>query len=122
MPRPVVTANEWIRYEKHRKANVKSWDNSDATRWTQDGPSQYNPHFYHTDQEILTVEMDCVNSGTPIDTSDPNPHEFYMYLDGPPVGACSGEKTNYVFAEHNHQGFHGRPISDKALRNKGVVI
>lgn len=39
------------------------------------------------------------------------------------VGVCSGEETQYIFAEWRSDGLvHGRPISVKRLREMGVSV
>lgn len=114
-----VNDPQWERIGKHRLANCRLWNNGKARAISAKprGPSQYYPYVYSTDEAIKAIEMRCYKHGTPM------PHGFAKYLHvGHVVGVCMGHETEYVFAECCSGFVHGRPISDVALRIKGVVI
>jgi hypothetical protein len=123
MCRPTWTKN-WQtkpKIKKHRKANVRTWNSSNATRWSEqyESQAQYNPLLYKSDASVKSIELRCVDHGTPIHRS---PVKWTFYLkENNIVGVCCGERTNFVFAEWHSTGIvHGRPISRKALRLLGV--
>lgn len=85
------------------------------------GVSQYEPIRYGADQEVENLEMECVKHGILIKDLG-HKKTFYRKMDHV-VGACSGDTTCYVFAEITSGFVHGRPISEKALKqNYGVVL
>jgi len=113
----------WQNRPKHRKATCRTWDNDDAKRWTadEDGEAQYNPYLFPDDASVQEIELRCIETGEPIKTTG-RKRTFYLNC-FQTVGVCSGEHTEYVFAEWLEAGeYHGRPISITALRNKGVRV
>jgi hypothetical protein len=69
------------------------------------------------------MEMDCVEAareedrGTPI--SDRCHKRTYYRKMGKVIGACSGEKTEYIYVEYHNTGpVHGRPMCKKLLEEK----
>jgi hypothetical protein len=80
-------------------------------------PSQYNPHRYGSDPAVRQLELKCFRKGILIEPRGAR----YMHL-GHIVGVCSGEETEYVFAECSSGFVHGRPISTIALKKMGVAV
>jgi hypothetical protein len=114
---------KWEYYEKHRKVTTRLWDNGEALAISRQDESeaQYNPHLFQSDAEVSAIEIKCVAEGIPI-KQRPNKWTFYLKLDCI-VGVCCGEETEYVYAEWRQDGgIHGRPISEKALREKKVRL
>jgi hypothetical protein len=113
----------WYRYGKHRQSTTAQFQASHARKWSgqHGGSSQYDPVRYGTDQSIEQLEMDCVEQGIRID-GDVNVRRFYRHM-GHVVGVCSGEFTEYVYAEWCVSGeIHGRPVSEKKLAKYGVTL
>lgn len=110
----------WRRLKKHREVTKKHWDASDARKWSKGGHAQYNPHHYHTDQQIEAIERLCLATGIPLVDAG-NFVSCYLHLPGQIVGACSGEFTEYVYAEMYNGQYHGYPISPQLLRKRHGV-
>jgi hypothetical protein len=106
---------------KHRKADYRKWIRDDVRWRTVNGDSQYDPHLTRAEQEQL--EMLCIDEGEAyVDVGDVQ--KFYMDV-GRTIGACSGELTQYIFAQWDRgKGglVHGRPISIRRLREMQVSI
>jgi hypothetical protein len=68
------------------------------------------------------MEFQCIDEGE-VYIDHAKIKKFYMKRNGI-VGACSGQLTEYVFAEwHAADGsVHGRPISISRLREMGVDL
>ncbi len=101
---------------------MRQWNSQEAHQRTAapDAASQYNPHFFGTDEAVQELEMKCVEKGMLISESV-HRRTYYMKVDEI-VGVCRGEETNFVFAEETSGNVHGRPISKAALREMGVVV
>lgn len=117
----------WEARKKHRKSTVREWDSGETVKWTKEkgDHSQYNPHLLASDADVRDLEIRCVNEGVAILGQSNKIRCFYMKRDDlGTVGACMGEYTDYVYAEWHMSGgaIHGRPISKKALRLKGIKI
>jgi len=82
------------------------------------GRAFYNPYVYGSDELINELEMRCWEEGILIERTG----KKYMHVVGQIVGVCSGEVTEYVFAECASGFVHGRPISTTALKGMGVDI
>ena len=119
----VARADGWVRYTHHRQAAIAEWDAGLTLKRTAEPEedSQYNPHLFGTDQAVMRIELLCVETGTQIRDSG-NRETKYLRLPGVIVGVCSGEYTEYVFAECTSGFYHGRPISAAALRRLGVEV
>lgn len=47
----------------------------------------------------------------------------YLHVPGTIIGACKGMDTEYVYAECTMSlHYHGRPVSEIALRKMGIII
>jgi hypothetical protein len=117
-PRP----DGWLKYTHHRLAEIQSWDSRETHAKTR-GPgadSQYNPHLFQTDEQVRAIEERCILEGIVI-RETANKVKKYLQVRGVIIGACSGMDTDCVFAECTSGFYHGRPISDIALRKMGVV-
>jgi hypothetical protein len=116
---------KWERYLVHRQAKPEEWDNRTTHKRTKGkrADSQYNPHLFSTDESIRELETKCMREGTQIESSTDKILKKYMRVPGITVGACRGMDTEYVFARATMDGsYHGRPISEIALREMGVNI
>lgn len=115
----------WRRLRKHTDVNRTIWDASEARRRSgqPDGAALYNPYLYHSNPQIETLERRCIETGIVISDTG-NFASCYLLVAGGPVGACSGEFTNYVYAEMYGGTYHGYPISPsllkKRLRQRGL--
>lgn len=113
---------QWNRnaHQKHRKANVTMWNRSVTTAMTgePEEPSQFNP--YLSDPEIEKLEVACVTGGG-VAIKDRCHKRTYWMKTGQEIGACTGQKTRYIFVEYLNSGtLHGWPVSWEILRKKGV--
>lgn len=98
-PMPDIPATiTWLSLEKHRKVNKKRWDNGQALAMSKNKASQYNPHLYFTDEEVKALETLCLSTGTVI-YENADFRSCYLRIPGVEVGVCSGEITEYVYAE-----------------------
>lgn len=114
---------QWEYRPKHREAKAADWIAKDTLKWTipKGAPSQYNPLIYTSNADVEQAELDCVDNGVCLKFTK-NVRKFYRKLDHV-VGACSGEETNYIYAEWHMSGaIHGRPISEKLLKQYGVKL
>lgn len=123
---PGPAPQRWVRYSHHRGATVDEWDRGITVRQTQKiggrtQDSKYNPHFFHTDEQIQAIELRCITDGVVIRDSGHRVTK-YLHIRGVIVGACCGVETEYIFAECTSGDYHGRPISIEALRDLGVNI
>lgn len=117
---PEPRQDGWLRYTHHRRATIEEWDAGITRRSTVGGDSQYNPHIYNNDAAISELELRCVVEGTVIRETH-NKRTAYMKLTDV-VGACSGEDTNYCFAECTSGFYHGRPICERELKRLGATL
>jgi len=121
VPRPHLQPRRWEVLRKHRKADLRKWYRDDVCWRTVDGDSQYDPHL--TIDEQRNLEFLCIDEGE-VYTDVGEVQKFYMNV-GRIIGACSGELTQYIFAQWDGgKGglIHGRPISVKRLRQMQVAI
>lgn len=110
---------QWQRVVKHRQANAAKWASSQARTWSEGpyGAAQYDPGRYGTDPAVEELELGCVEHGKLL--SDTGKRRTYYRKMDHTVGVCSGEPTEYVFAEWLMSGeIHGRPISKSLLQTK----
>ena len=115
---------QWVAYVKHRRATGKSWLSGKVLSLSNDGPSQYNPMVFNTDQAVRELELACIEHGTLIKEVPDLKRTYYMKdQQNRVIGACSGQYTAFVFAEWHRVGYiHGRPISRTALEKLGVTL
>jgi len=83
------------------------------------------PNMTHTNtaqmRRVKIAETNCVEKGILIEQTE-NVRTYYKKLDHT-VGVCSGEFTDYIYAEwHDGGPVHGRPISVKALEIMQVKL
>jgi hypothetical protein len=107
--------------QKHRKSNKRTWDRSMTRAMTaeRDETSQFDP--YLTDQEIATMELDCIQGQGHLISDRCHKKTYYRKMDRT-IGASAGESTPYIFVEYVNSGLvHGWPITWEQLRKKGVV-
>lgn len=117
-------------YERnHLNITTRDWERSIARAWTgtKNAKAKYNPNFSRA--QIEKLELDCArgNAGQPIKTTA-NIKTFYRHIgdhvQGRPIGASSGEDTEYIFVIRQRDGsVHGYPITKAELRSKkGVAL
>ena len=109
----------WQYYPRHRHATREDWDNKIPHKRSAErgGLSKYNPYLFGSDEEVSELEMRCHRTGVLIEFREAH----YLYV-GLVVGVCSGDETEYVFAECSSGFVHGRPISITALKKMGVEV
>jgi hypothetical protein len=110
----------WLDYTHHRRATIQEWDSGVTLTKTKNGDSQYNPHFYSTDEQIRELELHCVMEGAII-RETANKRTAFMKLNHI-VGACSGFETRYAFAECTSGFYHGRPMCEEKLKQLGATL
>jgi hypothetical protein len=116
---PPAARENWVYYEKHRLATVAQWGAGTTLSDSIAGNAQYNPNLVGSDAAVEAVEWACISTGIVI-RETANKVTKYLHLPGIAVGACSGEYTEYVFAEATSGFFHGRPICMRELRRLGA--
>jgi len=115
----------WVYLPRHREAKAEDWAASNTVLWTglPNAQAQYDPNLYGRNAQRAAqeqLELDCVNLGIIIKNTGKK-IKFYRKMDHI-VGACSGERTCYVYAEWLMSGeIHGRPASEKWLRQTQKV-
>ena len=122
MPRPELQPRRWDFLPKHRKVRSQAkWDSGEALARTINEPSQYLADITLAMQQAL--EMHCIDEGVMF--RDHGEVKRFYLKSGRIVGACSGELTEYVYAEWDSGSgglVHGRPISIRRLREMQVSI
>lgn len=118
MPRDCEKNPEWMFVPKHR-TTMADWDNEypHEASAKPHGRSFYDPYAYGTDELVKELELLVWQDGILIE------RRKAKYMDrGQTIGVCSGELTNYAFAECVSGFVHGRPISPAALKRMGVNV
>ena len=110
-------------YQKHWKSTKRDWERDEVLAWTagRKGEAQYSKLVFADQREVQALELLCINHGTEITPGGGGVRKFYMKCDKV-IGACSGVLTEYIFAQCDSKGYHGRPISPAALAAFGVQI
>lgn len=88
------------------------------------GDSKHEVAYYHPDQSSAEtrkeLEMGCVRLGIQFEQGHRAKRCYYRKM-GVIVGASDGQETDYIYAEHAMSGqVHGRPITERELRKRGV--
>ena len=113
--------------QNHLNVTTRDWERSVARTWTRakNAKAKYNPNFSRNRVEQLELECARGESGHPIKTTG-NIRTFYRHVGdlfhGRPIGASSGEDTEYIFVIRQRDGsVHGYPITKAELRSKKGV-